>query len=231
MQKFRVIALLTFNDEVLFRTKWFKPDYRYTSNFIDFSHVDEIAAVNVSRETEIFTKEFVRAKFDSYFGPFALGGHIKSLEQASYLIRQCGAEKVVISDKNVRLIEDVAKKFGSQSAVCSIDHESSYALAERATDAEKAGAGEIIVNSIMRDGSLEGYDMPSLSIVCSRVGIPVVAAGGCGKAQHMKQAYEVGCTGAATSCIFHFAPSAMKQMKAWLADNDVPVRPIMEIAA
>ena len=120
MLKKRIIFTLTFNNGVLFRTKNFKPDYRYTKNFIDLWSVDELILIDVSKKKNL--KKFVKiVEFFSKncFVPITIGGGIKNIKDADICFRN-GAEKVLLgsaSTENLKLIYDISKKYGNQSII------------------------------------------------------------------------------------------------------------------
>jgi cyclase len=95
---------------------------------------------------------------------------------------------------------------------------------EWAAEAESRGAGELFVNSIDRDGTKDGYDLPLLEGVCDAVSTPVIASSGCGSPEHMYEAYEVGADAALAASIFHFGEYTIRETKEYLAERGVPVR-------
>jgi len=95
---------------------------------------------------------------------------------------------------------------------------------EWAAEAERRGAGELFVNSIDRDGTKEGYDLPLLEAVCETVSTPVIASSGCGSPEHMYEAFAVGADAALAASIFHFGEYTIEETKQYLADRGVPVR-------
>src|SRR3989338_10368731 len=180
MLRKRLITVLTFNDGVLFRTKVFNPDYRYTLNFVDAWSVDEIVVLDVTRpgkgNRENFLK-IVEQFAERCFVPLAAGGWVKDMDDFKKLLR-AGADKIVINSQAVRnpkFIKEAAQSYGAQCVVVSIDCKkddkgeykvfidqgqtpTSLNPVEWAKKAEKLGAGEIMVTAIEKDGSLEGYD-------------------------------------------------------------------------
>jgi cyclase len=91
-------------------------------------------------------------------------------------------------------------------------------------EAEERGAGEMFVNSIDRDGTREGYDIPLVRAVSEAVSTPVIASSGCGSPQHMLEAFEAGADAALAASIFHFEEYSVRETKEYLADHGVPVR-------
>lgn len=158
------------------------------------------------------------------FMPFGYGGGIKNLEQIEKIIK-CGAEKIIINSgfqlqKN--LVREAAKKFGSSTIVVSIDVKKDFLRGyqvyikggtsrtgvnpvDYALNAEREGAGEILLNSIDRDGTMEGYDLDLVKKVSEAVKIPVVACGGAGRLEDFRDVInEGGASAAAAGSFFVF---------------------------
>jgi len=240
MLKKRLIVSLRLNDGVLYRTKKFVPDYRYTQKYVGVGSVDEVVILDVTPEGR--SKNFfdsARGIMDRCFVPVAMGGWITSLEEAQYAIREVGAEKVIIGTWAFEdgSIERLADKFGSQSVVVSIDVKdrmvwkdhggtiTNWCAIEWARRSEYRGAGEILLTDIDHDGSLRGFNLPLLESVTERVTVPVVICGGCGSWEHVKDAFDSGADGAATSNIYHYTEVSMNAAKEYLVEKGVPVRP------
>ena len=172
----RVISVLTFFESVLTRTKKFKPDYRYTANFVDTWSIDEIILLNISpnRMNDKSFKKIINKFAKNCFVPLAAGGGISNVSDAMSII-DSGADKVVLNSaifKNHNIISEISKYLGSQCCVVSLDFKkiknnyyafsdlgkvnTSYECVELVKKVEKEGAGEIMINSIEKDGSLEG---------------------------------------------------------------------------
>ncbi len=249
MLRKRLITVLTFNDGTLFRTKLFEPDYRYTHNFVDSWLVDEIVMLDVTRNAEgkqTDNKPFldVVTKFaHDCFVPLAVGGGIRTLDDVRTFMA-VGGDKVVINSgalERPELITEIAKAYGTQCVVLSIDarrKEGGYEVyggcgstptgkdpAEWAKEAEELGAGEIMITSIERDGSLQGYDLDLCKQVAEAVSVPVLVMGGAGSWKHFVEGIEEG--GASAVCtqnIYHFTENSIQSAKKFLADRGVPVR-------
>jgi cyclase len=243
----RLITVLTFNDGVLFRTKLFNPDYRYTLNFVDAWSVDEIVILDVTRPGQGNPANFesVVRKFASQcFVPLSVGGGIRSLEDARRMI-SLGADKVVVNSamtERPELIAEIAKRYGSQCVVCSIDarrqengrYEAMTHFATRPTGLDPAswaqrardlGAGEVLITSVERDGSLSGYDLELCRQVVGAVQLPVLICGGAGKWEHFVEGFmQGGAAAVCTSNIYHFTEASICSAKAYLAKAQVPVR-------
>ena len=246
MLRHRLITVLTFNDGTLFRTKLFQPDYRYTHNFVDSWLVDEIVMLDVTRakgDNRAFldvVTQFAR----QCFVPLAVGGGVRTLADVRRFMA-VGADKVVVNSGAVErpaLITEIAEAYGAQCVVLSIDARrkasGGYEVfagcgntptgmdpAAWAGEGEKRGAGEILITSVERDGSLQGYDLKLCKLVSDAVGVPVLALGGAGSWKHFVEAIEQG--GASAVCtqnIYHFTESSILSAKKFLADRGVPVR-------
>ena len=247
MLRRRLITVLTLNDGVLFRTKEFRPDYRYTMNFVDAWSIDEIVALDVTRpghgEREAFY-DVVRELAHKCFVPLSCGGWVRTIDDVQTLLRM-GADKVVLNTGAIDspdLVTRVAELYGAQCVVVSIDalrladgtyevyaeqgtRPTGLAPDEWARRAEELGAGEILVTSIERDGSLEGYDNALNRLVSDAVGVPVLVSGGAGKWQDFVDGFaEGGASAVCTTNIYHFTESSIRSAKQYLARAGIPVR-------
>lgn len=222
MLKKRIISLLTLNDGVLFRTKKFVPDYRYTLNFVDLDLIDEVVILDVGGERENFYKA-VREFTDRCQVPTAVGGRIDSLEEVNRLFGELPIEKVVVERglwENPDLGEQIASKWGRQ-ALCQ-----GMTLGYGVEYTPQVPRGEILFQIVERDGSLLGYDIEWLRCYAGNYDVPVIAGSGCGTWTHMKEAFDAGADACATSCIHHFPPNAIRACKEYLSENGIAVRPV-----
>lgn len=247
MLRKRLITVLTFVDGVLFRTKQFDPDYRYTLNFVDAWSVDEIVVLDVTRpdqgERENFFK-VVRGFAERCFVPLAAGGGVRGMDDVRRLL-DAGADKVTVNTgalERPELITEIASAYGAQCAVVSMDAKrdangdsevySSFGSkatgltpANWAAEAERRGAGEILVTSIDRDGSLSGYDLDLCREVATAVSVPVLIAGGAGNWKHFVEGFTEGkADGVCTANIYHFTETSIHSAKKFLSKANVPVR-------
>src|SRR3954471_21494873 len=178
------------------------------------------------------------------FMPLTVGGGIRALEDMSTMLK-AGADKVSINSSAIatpELITAGAEKFGSQCIVVSIDckrvapdrwevfvHGGRKPVGKETVDwaveAVRRGAGEIVLNSIDADGTKAGYDLEITRRVSESVGVPVVASGGAGKLEHMADVLNQGKADAVLAAsIFHFGEFSVKQVKDFLALQNIPVR-------
>lgn len=178
------------------------------------------------------------------FVPLTVGGGITNLLQVQRLLR-AGADKVGVNTAgydNPGLITEIATRFGAQCVVASIDvkvregggwrcfshagqKDEGRDAIEWARELEDRGAGEILITSIERDGTMEGYDLALVESIASAVRIPVIASGGAGNYEHMVAAVtQAGASAVAAASIFHFTEQTPAGAKAALAAAGVPVR-------
>jgi cyclase len=177
------------------------------------------------------------------FIPFTVGGGITRVDQVQRLLR-AGADKVSLNSalyESPRLVDDIARLFGVQCIVTSIDvrgnikdgwhcfsHAGTVATGRDVTDwaleVAGRGAGEILLTSIDRDGTMQGYDLPLIEKVSAAVDIPVIASGGAGSYLHMVEAIQAGASAVAAASIFLFTEQTPLGAKKALAAADISVR-------
>ncbi len=218
--------------------------------FYDQAGADELVFYDItaSHEGRRIMTDVVRRVADRVFMPITVGGGIRTLDDATALI-QAGAEKVSLNSaavKNPRLLAEISRKFGRCATVLGLDANrvtrpdgsefwevfvnggrvgTGREVLSWATEAEKLGAGEIVLNVMNSDGTLEGYDIEMTRAVSDAVHIPVVASGGAGKPEHLLHVLQEGKADAALAAsIFHFRTWSIGQVKDYLADHHVAVR-------
>lgn len=246
MLKKRIIITLTFLNGVLFRTKKFKPDYRYTKNFIDLWSIDELILIDISEKK--FSKNFLDliAFFSkNCFVPISVGGGINTIENADIFFKN-GADKIVLGSNAINkknLIGQISKKYGNQSIIQSVDckkilKDNTYTVMgssgtenllqnpiEFSSKALERGAGEIMINNIDNDGSLMGYDLDLIKLVSKKINCPILALGGAGNWQHILDLLsKTDISAACTQNIFHFTEESILSAKKFLKDNNIKVR-------
>lgn len=202
----------------------------------------DITATSDARETVV---DMVRKVAEKVFIPFTVGGGIRTVEDFKVLLRE-GADKISINSSainNPRLISDAADKFGSQCVVVAIDARkradgSSWNIyknggridvgmdaVEWAMQADRLGAGEILLTSMDCDGTKAGYDIELTRQIAENVSIPVIASGGAGTKEHFYEALTDGKADAALAAsLFHYKELEIMDLKNYLEDKGVPVR-------
>lgn len=210
----------------------------------DLREVDElifldIAATRAGRGPDLETIDEIA---DECFMPLTVGGGIRTVEDVQALLA-VGADKVAINTAAVEtpgLVERIAARFGSQCVVASIDaartldgYEARIRCGTESTGmhpvdvarrVEAEGAGEILVTSIGRDGTMAGYDLELISDVAGAVAIPVIASGGAGTYEHLRQALGAGASAVAAASMFHFTERTPLEAKRYLSAAGFAVR-------
>lgn len=230
MKRIRIIPVLLLHNGGLVKSVRFKK-YRYVGDPINAvkvfneKEVDEIIVLDIDASGKNRPPDFkaIEEICGEAFMPLAYGGGVSSLEQAQQVLYN-GAEKVVLNTallEKPKAIETIAKQFGSQSVVASVDYKktlfgklkvfgsnggkkTSWSPVELAKKAEDYGAGELMLNSIERDGTYKGYDVEIISQVSSSLSIPVIACGGASSMDDFKLAIENGASAVVAGSMFVF---------------------------
>lgn len=231
MLKTRVIPSLLLRGRGLYKTRQFK-DPKYVGDPVNAvkifneKEVDELILLDISATAEKKEPDFglVEEIASECFMPLSYGGGVTTIEQMRRLYR-LGVEKISLNTAaftDRRLVEVASRTFGSSSVIVSIDTKSSL-FGKRevwinggrvntkedplryAEQLARLGAGEILVNSIDRDGTMSGYDIVFLRMLSATVGVPIIACGGAGSLEHMQEAVtEAGVTAVAAGSMFVF---------------------------
>lgn len=202
----------------------------------------DITASSDARKTVV---DMVRRVAEKVFIPFTVGGGIRTVDDFKAILRE-GADKVSVNSSAImrpELISEAADKFGSQCVVVAIDAkrredgsgwnifknggrvDMKMDAVEWAMQAEKLGAGEILLTSMDCDGTKAGYDLELTRIISENVSIPVIASGGAGTKEHFYDAFEKGKADAALAAsLFHFKELEIMELKHYLSDKGVPMR-------
>ncbi|KAF5437335.1 cyclase [Candidatus Methanophagaceae archaeon] len=224
----------------------------------------DITASHERRET---MAHVIEKTASNVFMPLTVGGGIHSLEDARRAFN-AGADKVSVNTaalKNPKLVNELAKRFGSQACMVAIDAKRRYVQREEdagkaieegrelietkegncwfecsfyggrkftgvdaikwAMEVEERGAGEIMLTSMDRDGTKDGFDLELTNAVCNRVNIPVIASGGCGLPEHIKDVFKfTDASAALAASIFHYKEYTIRAVKQYLKDNGIHVR-------
>lgn len=207
---------------------------------------DELVFLDITAtyEQRDIVVDMVRRVADAIDIPFTVGGGLRTLEDLRTVLL-AGADKVSINSAAVRtpeIIDEGAKRFGSQCIVVAIDVKREpegwwqvYIDGGRtptgkeaiawAREVEGRGAGEILLTSMDRDGTKDGYDLEVTRAVADAVSIPVIASGGAGTLEHFYEALTIGGASAALAAsLFHFRELSVSQVKEYLAQRGLPIR-------
>ena len=199
----------------------------------------DITASFENRDTIVHVVESVSKQL---FIPLTVGGGIRKIDDISRLLN-VGCDKVSINSaaiSNPNLIDEAAKKFGSQCVVVALDVKktgNSYNIFihggrtdtgidayKWAKEVESRGAGEILLTSMDADGTKNGFDLEVTGKISKMLKIPVIASGGAGNMEHIKEAFECGADAALAASIFHFGEIEICDLKKYLAKNGIKVR-------
>jgi cyclase len=212
----------------------------------DAQGADELVFLDItaSHEGRATMLDVVRRTAEGIYMPLTVGGGIRSLEDIRTLLR-AGADKVSLNTAALErpaLIEEAAHAFGSQCIVVAIDAKSTSAdrwqvfthggrrpagrdAVEWAREATKLGAGEILLTSMDRDGTGAGYDLALTRAVADAVSVPVIASGGVGSLEHLREGVVEGRADAVlVASLFHFGQHTVAEAKRYLDERGVPVR-------
>ena len=203
----------------------------------------DITATHEKRDT---IAKLARSTADDVFVPFTIGGGIRSVEDAQAVL-DAGADKISVNSAALarpQLLTELAGHFGAQCVVIAIDAKRDpgicswgvYVNGGRkqvvgrdavswAREAVERGAGEVLLTSMDRDGTSDGYDLELTRAVADAVPVPVIASGGAGTLDHLSEAIEAGGADAVLcASIFHYGDHRVRDAKRHLADTGVPVR-------
>lgn len=202
--------------------------------------------INASADDRAIVTHMVEQVAELIFIPFTVGGGIRKVEDFTAILR-AGADKVSVNSAALRrpeLIREAASVFGSQCVVVAMDAkrrpgggwtlylnggriDTGKDALDWAKEAEELGAGEILLTSMDRDGVKTGYDLELTRAVSEAVGIPVIASGGAGELSHFYDAFTAGKADAVLAAsLFHFGELTVPQLKEYLSERGVPVRPV-----
>ena len=213
---------------------------RYNNEGADEITFLDITASHENRDTIV---DIVKDVAKEVFIPLTVGGGIRKLEDI-YKLLNVGCDKVSVNSSavvNPDFIDEGSKRFGSQCIVVAIDvkkvADGSYHVfvkggredtgldaIEWAKEVYNRGAGEILLTSMDTDGAKTGFELNITEKISSMVDIPVIASGGAGTMEHMKEAFEHGASAALAASIFHFKEIDIMELKKYLRDNNIPVR-------
>ncbi|MDR2772949.1 MAG: imidazole glycerol phosphate synthase subunit HisF [Elusimicrobiota bacterium] len=213
---------------------------RYNDEGADEIVFLDITATHEGRDTTI---DLVRRTAEQVFIPLTVGGGLRNMNDIRNLLN-AGADKVSLNSiavKNPQFINEAAEKFGNQCIVVAIDAkktedkkwnvfinggriDTGLDVVKWAKDAVKFGAGEILLTSMDKDGTKDGYDNQLLEIISSEVNVPVIASGGAGQLEHFFDACKAGASALLAASLFHYKEIEIKDLKQFLKSKNIPVR-------
>ena len=214
----------------------------------DAQGADELVFLDISasHEERAIMLDVVRRTAEGIYMPLTVGGGVRSIEDIRTLLR-AGADKVSLNTaalERPELIREAAQRFGSQCIVVAIDAKREPGVERRwgvythggrrpagrdavqwALEVERLGAGEILLTSMDRDGTGDGYDLELTRAVSEATSVPVIASGGAGALEHLHQVVVDGRADAVlVASMFHFGRHTIGEAKAYLRERGVPVR-------
>ena len=217
------------------------------ANIYDAAGADELCFLDITASSDgrAILYDVVRRTAEAVFMPLTVGGGVRTLDDIRRLLL-AGADKVSINTEAVRrpaFVEEAARKFGSQCIVVAIDakardggwevftHGGRTPTGLDAVDWARrmaaAGAGEILLTSMDRDGTQQGFDIALTRVIADAVTVPVIASGGVGTLDHLVEGIrDGGATAVLAASIFHFGTYSVAEAKRAMADAGIPVRPV-----
>ncbi len=213
----------------------------------DSEGADEVVFLDITASSDDrgILLDVVRRAADQVFIPLTVGGGVRTMEDAKRLLR-AGADKVAVNTAAIdrpELVRELAGELGEQCVVVAIDarrRPGGYEVyshgGRRGTGVDavgwarrcaEVGAGELLVTSMDRDGTRDGFDIQLTRQVCAECDVPVIASGGVGTLQHLAEgAIDGGADGLLAASIFHYGEVSIAEAKAYLAERGLSVRPV-----
>ncbi len=250
MLKKRIIPVLLLKDNRMVKGKKFK-DFKDTGEpktavrIYSAQDADELVFLDIDNNSSSLGNliEIVKQASEECFMPLAAGGGISDINQVRELLK-AGADKIVVNTscvKNPSLIKEISEEFGEQCVIGSIDYKISNNLREvwiksgklntnldpleHAKNLIKLGAGEILLNSIDRDGMMEGYDLEYADKVSREINVPLIVCGGAGNYMHLADLLNnTSISAAACASLFHFGDNNPIRARSYLKNLDIPMR-------
>ena len=250
MLKKRIIPVLLLKDKRMVKGKKFKDfidtgEPKTAVRIYSAQDADELVFLDIDNNSSSLGNliEIVKQASEECFMPLAAGGGISDINQARELLK-AGADKIVVNTscvKNPSLIKEISEEFGEQCVIGSIDYKISNNLREvwiksgklntnldpleHAKNLIKLGAGEILLNSIDRDGMMEGYDLEYADKVSREINVPLIVCGGAGNYMHLADLLNnTSISAAACASLFHFGDNNPIRARSYLKNLDIPMR-------
>lgn len=241
----RIIAVLTFDNGILTRTQNFEADYTYTQNFVNNTLFDGIVLIDISKNNKNRNKFYriVENFAKKCFVPICVGGKIKSISEVRKF-QELGADKILVNSlfiTNKKLIKKIIATYGNQFIVVGIDVKKinlKYScfykrgkvkiksnLKKYLDEVNKFAPGEVLIQSIDRDGTFYGFDLEILKYFKKNLSCPVLVCGGGGNWSHFVSAFKDGnIDGVCTNNIFHLTYQSILSAKEFCKKNSIDVR-------
>ena len=241
----RIIAVLTFDNGSLTRTKNFIQDYRYTKNFINNSLFDGIVLIDVSRTKKQREKFYnvVKNFSKNCFVPITVGGMIDSVDEIR-LFQSFGVDKILVNSitvKNEKLLKKIINIFGNQFIVVGLDvkkNKNSYnfyynngqkkiksSFTRWIKKIKDLNPGEVLLQSIDRDGSLKGFDLTIIKKIKNYFECPILVCGGGGNWKHFVDAFKkCGVDAVCTNNIYHLTHKSILSSKLFCMNKNIEIR-------
>lgn len=211
----------------------------------DKASADELVFLDItaSHENRKTILDVASRTAEKVFIPYTVGGGISSLEQIRELL-SAGADKVSLNSaaiRNPKIVKESSRKYGSQCIVVAIDARKKLSndwevyinggriqtginAVEWAAKIENLGAGEILLTSMDKDGTKDGYDLELIQSITNTVNIPVIASGGAGKLEHFYEAIQAGADAVLAASLFHYGELKISQVKKYLEEVGINIR-------
>ena len=214
--------------------------------FYDCEGADELVFLDITATSDkrATVVELARRAADEVFVPFTIGGGVRELGDAQAVL-DAGADKVSVNSAAVarpELVSELGEVLGAQCVVLAIDAKRAgeswevFVAGGRSATGRDAvawaregverGAGEILLTSMDRDGTQDGYDLALTRAIAGAVDVPVIASGGVGGPEHLADGFAAGADAALAASIFHYGQFSIREVKARLAAAGIPVRPV-----
>ncbi len=231
----RIIPTFLVKGETLVKGKQFSGDrvvgHAYQAIMVQAARgVDEVCVLDITatREGRGPNLKLVERLAEGLFAPLSVGGGVRSVADVRELLK-VGADKVVIRSAGVRLMAEASPIFGCQALVaaldiCGLTGPNGFDWVAAAKRWEAAGAGEILLTSMAREGTLSGYDLEIIRDVSAAVSVPVIAHGGCSGYEDMRAALEAGASAVAAGALFQFTDCTPKGAARYLASRGLEAR-------
>ena len=231
----RIIPVILTKGDLMVKGKQFACD-RIVGNALQAAKihalrgVDELMILDVTATKEGREPNYglVRKLAAKCFSPLTVGGGVSKSEHVRGLLN-AGADKVCIKSaycKNIEIIKELSNKYGAQCITVAIDYLSNDKgiIPEYAKVLENHGAGEILLQAMDKDGTMEGFDLEAISEVSKAVSVPVIASGGCSEAEDAYQAIQAGADAVAIGALFQYTEETPATMAHYLGSKGVEVR-------